>query len=415
MKKIIFTGACFLTGNIFANSFVDDSRFELTARNFYFDRNFIEQSSVPAAKDWAQGFILNGSSGYTSGSIQFGVDVLATAGFKLYSDSNYSSTGLLPRDSLTNEPVSSYGEIGLTGKVRYSESEIKLGTLQPNNPVLMASVARLLPQTYRGVSLQSKEINNLDFQAAYLDEVNHRDSTNYEKIKINGVNGRFKTTETSGLYYVGGHYSAIKDTKISAFYLDVNDLYSQYELGLNHDLKINDKLSFNSDLRFYRSREDGQAKAGLVDNDLINANFSIKYDDHKLSFGALSHHGQTAFPYLSGGETSLFLTTWPADFLNAKEQAYSMRYDADLKKVLPGLRFMTRYTYGNNIYAPNLGGDNLKEWEIDYELGYKFQVGLLKDLNVGLRYAVYRNNMLPTADIRAANESRVNIDYTWRF
>nr|WP_319005297.1 OprD family outer membrane porin [Acinetobacter baumannii] len=33
------------------------------------------------------------------------------------------------------------------------------------------------------------------------------------------------------------------------------------------------------------------------------------------------------------------------------------------KDYVPGLRFMTRYTTGHNIYAPNLGGTNLKERE----------------------------------------------------
>ena len=46
--------------------------------------------------------------------------------------------------------------------------------------------------------------------------------------------------------------------------------------------------------------------------------------------------------------------------LNPKEKAYSFRYEYDFKDYVPGLRFMTRYTTGHNIYAPNLGGTNLK-------------------------------------------------------
>ena len=415
MKKMMLIGACAVSNSVFANSFIEDSKFDLTASNFYFDRNFTEESATPAAKDWAMGLILNGSSGYTPGYIHFGVDVLATAGFKLYSDEKYGGTGLLIRDPITNKAEDTFAEIGFTGKMKYSQTEVKFGTLRPANPVLFASIARLLPQTYQGVSIQSKEITGLELQAAYLDQVNHRDSTNYENIKMNGVNGRFKAAETSGLYYAGGFYQLAPNTQLSAFYLDVNNLYNQYEVGVNHDYKINEQFNFISDLRFYRSRDDGQAKAGNVDNDLIYANFSLRYDVHKFSLGMMSHHGETAFPYLSGGETSLFVTTWSADFLNAKEQVYSARYDADLKNIIPGLRTMLRYTYGNNIHAPNLGGTNLKEREMDYELGYRFQSGYLKDLSFGLRHAIYRNNMSSKANIKPADESRVNIDYTWKF
>lgn len=64
--------------------------------------------------------------------------------------------------------------------------------------------------------------------------------------------------------------------------------------------------------------------------------------------------------------------------LNPKEKAYSFRYEYDFKDYVPGLRFMTRYTMGRNIYAPNLGGTDLKERETDFDIGYTVQTGWLK-------------------------------------
>ena len=81
---------------------------------------------------------------------------------------------------------------------------------------------------------------------------------------------------------------------------------------------------------------------------------------------------------MTGGETGLLIDTWPGEFLNPKEKAYSFRYEYDFKDFVPGLRFMTRYTTGHNIYAPNLGGTNLKERETDFDLGYTVQSGWLK-------------------------------------
>ena len=86
-----------------------------------------------------------------------------------------------------------------------------------NEPCFSGFTCASTSQTYRGISLTSKDIKDFDLQAAYLDKVNHRDSTNYEKIKISGVNGRFKSAETDGLYYLGGNYQFNPALKLTAF------------------------------------------------------------------------------------------------------------------------------------------------------------------------------------------------------
>lgn len=404
-----------ISTSVSASDFIDKSSVELTTRNFYFDRDYQEQSTYPAAKDWTQGFILKANSGYTEGKVGLGLDILAMAGFKLYADDHDAGTGNLPRDATTNKAASSYGKVGVTAKAKVSETELKVGTLLPMNPVLVASPARLLPQTYEGISLQSKDLKNFDLQAAYIDKVKHRDSTNWENIKISGVNGRFKAAETDGLYYAGGFYNYSPALRLGLFYLNVNDLYDQATAGFSYKWDIDPRTKLSTYFHYYRSRDEGSAKAGVVDNDLYHAHLELKRDNHKFIFGTFQHHGDTAFPYLSGGETGLLIDTWPGEFLNAKEKVYSYRYEYDFKDYVPGLRFMTRYTRGSNIYAPNLGGTNLKEDELDFDLGYTVQTGWLKNLGLRARYAIYDNNMLSTANIKPVNETRINIDYTWKF
>lgn len=416
MKKLWIIPVMLTGTPALANDFIDKSSVELTARNFYFDRDYQKESPYPAAKDWSQGFIFKANSGYTPGPIGFGLDLLATAGFKLDGDAQHAGTGNLPRDAATNEPIDQYGEIRLTGKAKVSQTEVKIGTLQPMTPVLVGSPARLLPQTYRGVALQSKDIPQLDLQASWIDKVNQRDSTDYEKIKISGVNGRYTPAETNHLYYVGGHYDLTQlPLRITAFHMDVNDLYHQSLLGLTHQHRFADQTSLSSQVRYYVSREDGQAKAGLVDNDLIHSHFELKHQQHKFILSTFHHLGQTAFPYLTGGETGLTIDTWTGEFLNPKERVYSARYEYDFKNYVPGLRFMTRYTYGHNIYAPQFGGTNFHEDELDFDLGYTVQKGPLKNLGLRARYAIYDNNMSAAANIKPANETRLNIDYTWKF
>ncbi|MFH4316928.1 OprD family outer membrane porin, partial [Acinetobacter baumannii] len=55
MSKLWMYSTLMLSGSVWAGSFIDNSSVELTTRNFYFDRDYQEQSAYPAAKDWTQG------------------------------------------------------------------------------------------------------------------------------------------------------------------------------------------------------------------------------------------------------------------------------------------------------------------------------------------------------------------------
>ena len=77
--------------------FIKDSKGSLEARNFYFSRDF-RQSNAPQsqAREWAQGFILRMESGFTEGTVGFGIDALGELGVKLDSSRDRRGTGLLP-------------------------------------------------------------------------------------------------------------------------------------------------------------------------------------------------------------------------------------------------------------------------------------------------------------------------------
>ncbi len=76
--------------------FIADSKASLEARNFYFNRDFRQEGARDKAEEWAQGFLLRMESGYTAGTVGFGLDALAMAGFKLDSGGGTAGTNLLP-------------------------------------------------------------------------------------------------------------------------------------------------------------------------------------------------------------------------------------------------------------------------------------------------------------------------------
>src|SRR5690606_12262316 len=116
MRKKILLYLLMSSNCAFAQDFIDDTKVSLSARNFYYERNYTEESNVSALKEWAQGFVLNVESGYTPGAIGLGVAIQAMAGFKLHADREQTGAGLLPINKATREAADSYGEVGVTGK-----------------------------------------------------------------------------------------------------------------------------------------------------------------------------------------------------------------------------------------------------------------------------------------------------------
>lgn len=425
-RSSLCVAICLLTF-VFAE-FIEDSNVSLTARNFYLDRNFTETYAIaPAAKQWIQGFILNAKSGYTEGVIGLGLDVYAGTGFNLWGDKEYAPAivGLTPLKN-NGDPLDSFAEIGLTAKAKLAETEVKVGTLLPLNPVLVGSPARLLPQTYRGVALESKEIENFKVEAGFVDHVNHRNSTDWEKIHLSGANMKYKSVETTGLHYIGGYYYLRPDTTFALYHANLHDVYDQYTLWVRNTHHFNDHYNLFTDFRYFRTVDEGQKLAGKIDNHHGNTVLALGVDEHKFTTGYIHNSGDTGFPYLSGGEANTYIDAWATDFLNPHEKAWSVRYDYDFKKFIPGLKLMMRYTKGTDIELESLRthylikGDfimdeALEERKFGIELAYQVPTGKFKDVFVRLRHENYKNNFGPAATFQTAKEQRINIDYTWKF
>ncbi len=85
------------TGPVQASGFIDDSTAKIESRTVYFNRDFRDRAhpneqGASKREESAQGFILNLQSGYTEGTLGFGVDALGMAGFKLDSSPMTAAT-----------------------------------------------------------------------------------------------------------------------------------------------------------------------------------------------------------------------------------------------------------------------------------------------------------------------------------
>ncbi len=310
-----------------AAGFVEDSKATLGLRNFYINQDTRNQDAN-TQEEWGQGFQFNYTSGYTEGTVGVGVDALGLLGVKLDSgkgrhynpdSSKYSGT-VFPTDS-DGRAEDQFSSLGLTGKLRFSKTEARLGTLQPKLPVVTFNDGRLLPQTFEGGQITSSEIDNLTLIGGQLEHAKGRSSSSNEGLSIGGANNA-KTGQFSNQFrFAGGDYKIGKDLLAQYYYGNLEDFYQQHFLGLTHNWAIGPG-ALRSDLRYFHSSSDGKngnaagradgykssgyweagdANRGEVDNDTWSALFTYTLGSHALNAGYQQVEGDSAFPFLNQG------------------------------------------------------------------------------------------------------------------
>ncbi len=400
--------ACSFSGAAQADFFAD-SKASLEARNMYLSRDFRQSGAAQAkAEEWAQGFTARLESGFTEGTVGFGLDAIGQLGIKLDSSRDRRGTGLLPYGASSLEPVDDYSELGLTAKIRLSKSVLKLGTLQPSLPVAAYNDVRLLSSTYSGGLLTSREIDGLTLNAGRLEKINLRDSSSNDEMNYGGV-------QSAHLDLFGGSYALNPNLTLSYYYAQMDNLYRQHFAGLTHTTALAEGVSLKTDLRFFDTGEDGEHRyrssarvdGGRIDNRFFNGMITLGLGAHKFGAGYQNLSGDGDFAYPGLDPYSVNLVTVNV-FTKAGTDAWQARYDYDFAALgIPGLSFMSRYVNGKHIETARVSGG--KEWERDTDLVYTFQNGTLKGLNVRLRNATFRSSGGLTSDI---DENRVIVGYT---
>lgn len=424
----------------FANGFIDDAKFDLSNRNFYFYRDFRNGGSNAAGgnaylpvseregyrSEWAHGLIGQLNSGYTEGPVQFAVNAYTLIGLKLYSDDLKTGNNLLKIDERGNAD-DAYAEIGGSVKLKVNQTEFTYGNQFPNVPVLSMNLVRLLPSTATGLSLQDKSFEHLTLNAGYFYRMNPVDSTKNLNYFTTDYAAGIEADSTS---YLGGSYQ-FKQGSITGYVSELEDVWNQYYLGGQYVYSLpfeNQKLKFNT--ANYWNKDSGQSKGGEIDAAALSGMLGYQLGPQTFSLAYQQIVGDEPFDWIGfktmGGSVAILNALQFATFSEAKEKSLQFKYEADLSNLgIPGLSFMGRYTYGWDfdnsksqnamytkrfVYDPSL--DN-KHWERDLQIGYKVQSGFAKDVDIKLRQATHRG----TEGYRYADidELRIIIDFPIRF
>lgn len=393
---------------------VEDSSLTLLNKNYAFHRDFHNGPGTQNYRnEWAHGILATFNSGYTQGTVGFGVDAHAALGIKLNSDrsNGTSGTGLLPTGS-DGKAQDDFSYAGAAVKARLSNTELKYGDLSPTAPVFATGTSRLLPGTARGFQLLSKEVEGLSLDAAHFTAVRDGSASSNRDGAITLAYGG--NVDAASVDYLGGSYAIAEGLSGTLYGARLEDIWKQYYANLNYVIPLGTEQALTFDFNLYDTSDAGRQLAGRIDNTSWSLSGAYALGAHKLTLVYQQVDGDEPFDYLSmdgrniGDSIFLGNSVQYSDFNGPNEKSYQLRYDLNMAAYgVPGLTLMARYITGRDIddsnydggpngaygwYSAGIDGKEGKHWERDLEARYVVQSGAAKDLSVRVRYATHRAN-----------------------
>ncbi|AYC32172.1 OprD family porin [Pseudomonas cavernae] len=407
-----------------SKGFAEDSSLTLLNKNFAFYRNFKNNPGGQNYRnEWAHGISAMYESGFTQGTVGFGVDTHAMLGIKLNSGGGTRGTGLLPIGS-DGKAQDDYSYAGGAVKAQISNTVLKYGNLFPTAPVFAIGTARLFPSSAEGFQLTSGEIENLTLDAGHFTSTRDGNASTNRDGSIALSYDFAGVIDARNADYVGGTYGVNDNLSFTLYASEFEDVWRQYYGNANYNIPLSDDQALNFDFNAYRTLDEGRADAGDIDNTTFSLAAAYSLGAHKFTLAYQRVNGDEPFDYLSMGGfnsgDSIFLanSVQYSDFNAPNERSWQARYDLNMAEYgVPGLSFMGRYVSGddidgtkmdpNGIYAGNFGDGSDKHWERNLEAKYVVQEGSAKDLSFRIRHATHR----ATSFDSDLDEVRVIIEY----
>ncbi|MGY3084648.1 OprD family porin [Pseudomonas fragi] len=371
-----------------AAGFVDDASVNLNLRNFSINRNFTNPGNAQGlAQEWTQNFILDARSGFTQGTVGFGVDALGLYSIKLDGGKGSGGTQLLPVGS-DGRPADDFGRLAVAGKMKIGKTVLKVGEWMPVLPILRSDDGRSLPQTFEGAQLTSQDIDGLTLYGGQFRKNSPRNDSSMDDMFMQG-----KATVTSDRFnFVGGEYTFNeKRTMVGLWNAELKDIYQQQYLQVTHSQPLGD-WTLGANLGYFRGTEDGSAKAGDLDNRTVSALLSARYGASTFYVGLQKVTGDDGWMRVNGTSGgTLANDTYNSSYDSAREKSWQLRHDYNFAALgVPGLTLMNRYLSGSNVHTGTVTDG--KEWGRETELAYTLQSGTFKDLNLRLRNSTMRRD-----------------------
>jgi len=292
-----------------ADGFLEDSKASISSRTMYYNAD--NRSGGADQREAAEALKLDYKSGFTQGTIGFGIDAQAIEAIHLDGGKGHhpDNNSFFPSDH-DGSAVDSWSRAAANLKFRISQTELHVGgALAPQLPILLSNDSRVAPQTFDGGIITSKDINGLTLTAGELQHSDGRASSDSTSLAVAGG-----TRGSNEFRFAGGDWKVTKDLTLQYYHAQLEDYYKQDFFGLVHVLPIADNQSFKTDLRYFNSNSIGKngdtgyafnnnggyaRHPGEIDNTTWSAMFTYTLGGQSLMLGHQSVSDDGGFVFLT--------------------------------------------------------------------------------------------------------------------
>jgi hypothetical protein len=395
---------------------VEDSSLNVLLRNAYISRDYKDQLEDKA--EWGQAAIGTFSSGFTQGTVGVGVDAFALYALRLDGGKGRSGAGGIDffKRGDSGSAANDLSKAGAAVKFRASNTVLTYGDQMPALPVLNYDSSRLLPESYTGTLITSKEIDGLELNAGRFTAESRKSAEGRDSGGLKSIN------------VLGGSYQFSEQLSAALYASDVEDVLKKQYVNLNYVFPLASDQSLTLDFNGYRTKLD-KAYSQLTavaaegqDNNIwsLAATYTLGAHSFTLAHQRSTGDSLLGYPYGGyqnagtrpgdGGNTIYLANSYWSDFNAEDERSWQLGYGLDFSSFgVPGLSYNVAYVRGDNITtATSTGGS---EHELFNQFKYVVQSGSAKDLSVKLRSSFLSVSQKSSAYNVGGNEVRVFVDY----
>ncbi|NRR33491.1 outer membrane porin, OprD family [Oxalobacteraceae bacterium] len=299
-------------------------------------RSFASKQTVNGAftrHAWTENLQVNFESGYTPGTLGFGVDISPFLAARINST---EKPGNLAHTGAPDDRAWAYlGKYALKAKLGES-TVLKYGLQQTSNPVMESKDNRGLPPTYRGWTLASTLAPGVTAEAGSFDQMLGRGRSTLGPLSSN-----FGGVPVERLSYAGASWDYRDGANATLYLSQAREVWNQAYLSWTEQLGEAASVKWSSNASVYITRGQGRRLQGDIDGQA----YSLSLKGTRGAFTGMVAFQQIASDYFHDfpGETwgNALSNALLVDYGAPHERSVQLRGVIDAAKLgVPGLRVM---------------------------------------------------------------------------
>ncbi|MCD8554590.1 OprD family outer membrane porin [Seleniivibrio sp.] len=345
----------------------------------FFSRDF-EDSNKKDREDFAAGTSL-----YYHTAPMYGLSAGAAfaSANDIDSDRDKATYGMLAAD---HENVARLQEFYIQGD--WFKTTLKYGAQELETPFMNTHDIRLLPRTYKGLSIKNNSIDNMKLSAYYITESagwTDDDFVTLSQAVAAESGGASSIPDEKAMVILGAEYNIPTDivkSNVQGWYYTMTDVFNQTYLKTSVSKNLNNVTIYTTPSVLWQKSQ-GDELNGNLSTYQYGLNAGVKALGFNLT-GYYAKTGDDAILAPWGDEKIVILQLYHSE--RAEEDTYALKLNYDFSKI--GIKGLSSYIFYANFDTPDSGANASSDAsETDLSATYSFH-GALEGVSIRARYAM---------------------------